>query len=70
MRLEKHGSATFQVLKPLCKRLHFDINRSQCRGGVALLTQFDGRSPFVELGQQSRFDLLKPLLDPLFIFVS
>jgi hypothetical protein len=69
MRLVKHGSSTFQVLKPLCKRLHFDINGSQCRG-VALLTQFDGRSPFVELGQQSRFDLLKPLLDPLLIFVS
>lgn len=58
-----------RFLSPVGEGFDFGIERTES-GGVAALTQFDGRSPLVKLGQQGRFELLTLFLDPLLVFVG
>ena len=59
----------FKIVDTVSESFHFRIELTYC-GAVTSLTQFDGRGPRVECGQQLRFDTLQLDAHPTLVMVS
>jgi hypothetical protein len=63
---QKYLSA-FEVFQPVRERFNFSIKRPQ-HGRMASLTQLDGRSPLMKLGQKGGLNFFELFPNPLLVF--